>query len=59
MINIARQEIYYGRYFAPEEIINAVEAVTLEDIKALSHRLVGNNPFALTVYGPIKRLKLH
>jgi len=58
MINIARQEIYYGRYFSPEEIIDAVEAVTLEDIKALSRQLVDNHPFALTIYGPVKGLKL-
>jgi predicted Zn-dependent peptidase len=58
MFNIARQEIYYGKYFSPEDIIYAVEAVTLEDLKNLSQRLVGNNPFALTVYGPVKKLKL-
>jgi predicted Zn-dependent peptidase len=56
MINIAKQEIYYGRYFSPQDIINAVEAVTLEDLKELSQRLVHNSPFALTVYGPVKKL---
>ncbi|MBI4698637.1 MAG: insulinase family protein [Nitrospirae bacterium] len=58
MINIAKQEIYYGRYYSPEDIINAVEAVTLEDLKDLSKRLIDNRPFALTVYGPVKKLKI-
>jgi predicted Zn-dependent peptidase len=57
MINIAKQEIYFGRYFSPEDIIKAVEAVTLEDLKAFSKRLIENSPFALTVYGPVKDLK--
>jgi predicted Zn-dependent peptidase len=57
MINIARQEIYYGRYFSPDDIINAVESVTLEEMKRLSTRLIENKPFAITVYGPVKKLK--
>ncbi len=58
MVNIARQEMYYGRYFSPEDTIKAVESVTLEDLKTLSAQLVGNNPYALTVYGPIKEKDL-
>lgn len=58
MFNIAKQEIYYGRYFSPEDIIDSVESVTLEELKNLSQRLVGSNPFALTVYGPVKKLNL-
>ncbi len=54
MTNIAKQQIYYGKYFSPEEIIKIVESITLERVKALAQRLVGNNPFALTVYGPVK-----
>ena len=57
MINIAKQEIYYGKYFSPEDIIKAVESVTLDELKELSQRLVGNNPFALIVYGPVKKLE--
>ncbi|MBI5739294.1 MAG: insulinase family protein [Nitrospirae bacterium] len=54
MTNIAKQEIYYGRYYSPEEVIKMVEAITLEDVKNLAQRLVNNNPFAVTVYGPVK-----
>ncbi|MBI5050324.1 MAG: insulinase family protein [Nitrospirae bacterium] len=54
MTNIAKQEIYYGKYYSPQEIISAVESVTLEDVKSLSKRLTANNPFALTIYGPVK-----
>ncbi len=54
MTNIARQEIYYGKHFSPEEILKIVESVTLEDLKSLSQRLVNGKPFALTVYGPVR-----
>ncbi|GBD97985.1 MAG TPA: insulinase family protein [Nitrospirae bacterium] len=53
MTNIAKQEIYYGQYFSPEEIIKMVESVTLENVRALAQRLVGDGSFALTVYGDI------
>lgn len=58
MTNIAKQEIYYGKYFSPAEIIKLVESVTLESVKALAGKLAGNNPFALTVYGPVKESDL-
>jgi len=53
MTNIAKQEIYYGKYFTPEEIIKMVEDVTIDDLRALSNRIVGESPIAVTVYGPV------
>jgi predicted Zn-dependent peptidase len=54
MVNIAKQELFYQNYYTPEEIIKAVESVTLEEVKRLSHRLTENKDFAITVYGPVK-----
>jgi len=54
MTNIARQEIYLGRYLSPQEIIKAVEGVTLDEVLELSRRLVDNKPVALTLYGPVR-----
>jgi predicted Zn-dependent peptidase len=53
MINIARQEMYYRRYFSPGEIISAVESVTLSEVQALSRKLLESSPIALTAYGPV------
>ncbi|MBI4686917.1 MAG: insulinase family protein [Nitrospirae bacterium] len=58
MTNIAKQEMYYGRYYSPEEIIKAVESVTMEDVMALCERLINNKPFAITVYGPVEEKAL-
>ena len=53
MTNIAKQEIYYGKYFPPEEILKMVESINLEEVKGLSQRLIEDKPFALTTYGPV------
>jgi predicted Zn-dependent peptidase len=53
MNNIARQEIYYGRYYSPKEIMKKVNAVTLSQVNGLSERLIKKERFSLTVYGPV------
>jgi predicted Zn-dependent peptidase len=58
MTNIAKQEIYYGKYYSPEKIIQMVESVTLDSIRDLSQRLLSDTPFALTVYGPVEEADL-
>jgi predicted Zn-dependent peptidase len=58
MTNMAKQELYYGRYYSPDDIIAMVDAVTLEELKGLAGRLVGDNQFALTVYGSVSEKEL-
>jgi len=53
MQNIARQEIYFGRYYSPTEIIHEIDAVSLDEVKALSERMIQSNAMALTVLGPV------
>lgn len=53
MQNIARQEIYYGKYFSPSELIRDIDAVDLKRVKELSRKLMSKNAFALTVFGPV------
>jgi len=52
MQNLANQQIYYGRYYSPQEIISNIEAVTLDDAKALAERLFTPAEYSLTVLGP-------
>ncbi len=54
MQSIARQEIYYKRYFSQKEIMKEIEAVTLDQIKDLSKRLINDGKMSLTVFGPVK-----
>ncbi|MEW6417736.1 MAG: pitrilysin family protein [Nitrospirota bacterium] len=55
MNNIARQEIYYGRYYSPKEIMEEIDLITLDQIKDLVERLVKKEWFSLTIYGPVHR----
>lgn len=54
MNNIARQEICYGRYYSPREIIHMINSITLSDVKSLADKLINNGKCALTVYGPVQ-----
>ncbi|MBI5101308.1 MAG: insulinase family protein [Nitrospirae bacterium] len=58
MNNIARQEMYFEKYYSPDEIIKAVDRVTMAQIKALSERLIKNDLFSCTVYGPVQKSAL-
>jgi predicted Zn-dependent peptidase len=53
MTNIARQEIYYGRYYSPKEIMKEVDSITLDRIKDLAEKLIKKESSSLTVYGPV------
>ena len=53
MNNIARQEIYYDRYYSPEEIMKEIDLITLGEIKDLVERLVKKEMFSLAVYGTV------
>jgi len=53
MTNIARQEIYYGRYYSPKEIMKEVDSITLDRIKDLAEKLIKKESCSLTVYGPV------
>lgn len=55
MNNIARQEMYFGRYISSDEIIESVERVRLNDIRAISERLIKKDLFAITAYGPLQK----
>jgi predicted Zn-dependent peptidase len=54
MNNIARQEIYYGRYYSPKDIIQSINSITLDQIKNLAERLVQREYFSVTIYGPVR-----
>ena len=53
MNNIARQEIYYGKYYSPREIMNDIDLITIKQIKELTEQLVQKECFSLTIYGPV------
>ncbi|NOY38748.1 MAG: insulinase family protein [Nitrospirae bacterium] len=58
MNNLARQEIYYGKYISPSEIMKAIDGVRFSEVRELSDRLFSDRKFALTVLGPVKNASI-
>ncbi|MGB0649328.1 MAG: M16 family metallopeptidase [Rhodothermales bacterium] len=46
MMRIGRQELYYGRYYSLDEILDLVETATIEDIQRVAHRLLDESRFS-------------
>jgi predicted Zn-dependent peptidase len=51
MSNLARQEMYFGRFYSVDEITAEVEAVTAAEIQGLARQLFRPEAIALTVLG--------
>jgi len=54
MSGIARQEYYFGRQYSPDEIIEHIDAVTLDDIQAVAQTIVDPESLSLTLLGNVK-----
>ncbi len=51
MANLARQQLYFGRFFSVDEIVSEVEAIAPSDVQALARELFRPEAIALTVLG--------
>jgi predicted Zn-dependent peptidase len=58
MSNLARQELYFGRFFSLDEILAAIEAVTREELQSLAQRYFKTDHIAVTVLGPLNGFTL-
>jgi predicted Zn-dependent peptidase len=58
MSSLARQEMYFDRFFSLDEIVERIEAVTAEDVHALSQEYFNSGQVAVTVLGNINGLKI-
>ncbi len=54
MSGIARQEYYFGRQFSADEIIAAIDAVTLDNIQQVAETIVDPESLSLTLLGNLK-----
>ena len=58
MSNLARQELYFGRFFSLDEILAGIEAVTAEELQSLARRYFQPERIAVTVLGPLNGFTL-
>jgi len=58
MSNLARQEMYFGKFFTVDELQASVEAVTREDVQQIAAEFFHTEKIAATVVGPLDRFRL-
>jgi len=58
MSNLARQEMYFDRYYDLDELIEKIEGVTAEDLTSLANEFFKTESVAVTALGNLNGLKI-
>jgi len=58
MSNLARQEMYFDRFYSMDELIEKISSVTAEELQELAGEFFQTESIALTVLGNLNGLKL-
>ncbi|MCU1307513.1 MAG: peptidase M16-like protein [Acidobacteriaceae bacterium] len=58
MSNLARQEMYFDRFYGLDELIAKIEAVTAEELKELANQFFQTENVAVTILGNLNGLRL-
>ena len=58
MSNLARQQMYYGRFITTDEVVGEIDRVTPADIERLANQLLQSDAMALTLLGNLGPIKI-
>ena len=58
MSNLARQEMYFGRFFTMDELLESIESVTAEDVQRIARTFFDPKQIALTILGNLENFKI-
>jgi predicted Zn-dependent peptidase len=58
MSNLARQELYFGRFYSLDEILQSISAVTHDDVQSLAQEFFRPEQIAVTVLGSLNGFTL-
>lgn len=58
MSNLARQQMYFGRFITVEEIVGLIDAVTPDDIQSIANQIFKPELLALTLLGNLGSMKI-
>ena len=58
MSNLARQEMYFGRFFTLDELVESIESVTAADVQRIALTFFDSRQIALTVLGNLEDFKI-
>ena len=58
MSNLARQEMYFHRFFSLDELVESIEAVTANDVQRIAQAFFDQKHIGLTVLGNLDGFKM-
>src|ERR1700756_1670259 len=58
MANLARQQMYFGRFFGIDEMMEEIETVTTADVQEMAEELFQPESMALTLLGNLGSMKI-
>jgi predicted Zn-dependent peptidase len=58
MSNLARQDMYFDRFYGMDELIERIEAVTVEDLQEMANDFFRTESIAVTVLGNLNGWKI-
>ena len=58
MSNLARQEMYFGRFFTLDELVESIESVTAEGVQRIARTFFDTRQIALTVLGNLETFRI-
>lgn len=58
MSNLARQEMYFGRFFSLDELVESIETVTADDVQRIACTFFDPKQIALTILGNLDGLRI-
>ncbi len=58
MSNLARQKMYFGKFFSLDEVLESIESVSADDVQRIARTFFDPKQIALTVLGNLEDLKI-
>ena len=58
MANLARQEMYFGRFFSLDELLESIEEITADDVQSIAQTFFEPRQIALTVLGSLDGFRI-
>jgi len=58
MSNLARQEMYFGKFFTLDELVESIETVTAADVQRIAQTFFDPKQIAVTILGNLENFRL-
>ena len=58
MSNLARQELYFQRFFTLDELVDRIEDVTADQVQSIAREFFNQDDVAITILGSLQGFEL-